>query len=381
MVFTSKQVIRVVFVLGGGAVALVGLSCRGSQTTPSVKSEAPAEVRIVVAAISAMSRTLDLTGSVVPVRDAGLASPAEGPVISLRVREGDFARAGDTLLMIGRQEGISAQIVSLREDVRKEEVNLGRATRLAEIDGYSKEQLDQAKANYERASALLVKAQESARDYSIIAPWDGMIRRVRVEVGDYITPREPLVDMYDPSSLVIRVAVPERHAGMLQRNAPVIATLDAYPDSVFHAIVTRVYPYLDERMRTRTIEIQLESAVDLLPGMFARVKLRSGTVESTVVIPAGALTVTPEAMTIVYVVSGGKAARRTVKTGLEESDRVQIIEGIRPGDSLIVSGIARLKDGGIVRVIGSTSQKADSLSTAVDEAGRVVPGRSQGGGR
>jgi len=230
---------------------------------------------------------------------------------------------------------------------------LGRVKRLLEINGNSKEQFEQAKTAYELAKARLVKAQESARDFSVVAPWDGLTSQLFTEVGDYnyTNPRRPLIEIYDPTSLVVRSSVPERYAAHLKYKTPVSVTLDAYPDTVFGASISRIYPYLDERMRTRTVEVTITGNVDLMPGMFARTRLQAGLIESALVVPTQAITTTPDAKSIAFVMSDGKAWRRVVRTGIEEDGRVQITDGIQPGDSVIITGIMSLSDGRPVGII------------------------------
>ena len=339
------------------ALALVVASCSNKQESPSDATKKPAEVKVIVIQPSEIARTLEVTGSVVPFRAVQLASPAEGPVVSLRSRQGDRVRKGDTLLVIGRQEGAESQIASLGENVRKEEANLARVERLLKIDGNSREQFDQAKAAHEMAKAQLVKAQESIRDYSVVAPWDGMTSRLFVEVGDYnyTNPRKPLIELYDPTSLVFRFSVPEQYAAHLDKKTRVSLTLDAYPDTMFQASISRIYPYLDDRMRTRTIEVTVAGDANLLPGMFARAKLQTGLIEAAIVVPVQAIATTPDAASIVFVVIDGKAKRRLVRTGIENAGRVQIVDGLQPGDSVIVTGVMGLIDGRIVRAIDGTT--------------------------
>lgn len=334
-------------------LALVLLSCSNTQTAAPDASKKPVDVLVLTVQPSAIALTLEIMGSVVPFRAVQLASPAEGPVVSLVVRQGDRVRKGDTLLVIGRQEGAEAQIVSLLENVHKEEANLARVKRLLEINGNSREQFEQAKAAYELAKAQLVKAQESARDFSVIAPWDGMTSRLFVEVGDYnySNPRKPLLELYDPTSLVIRISVPEQYSAHLKHQTPVSVMLDAYPDTIFQASISRIYPYLDERMRTRTVEVTLAGNVNLMPGMFARTKLRAGLIEAALVVPTEAIITTPDAASIAFVVVDGKARRRVVRTGIEEAGRVQITDGIQSGDSVIITGIMGLSDGRPVGII------------------------------
>lgn len=358
------------------AAALAAASCSNKQEAAPDPAKKAVEVKVVVAKASEIARTVEITGTVVPFRAVELASPAEGPVVLLRVREGDPVRKGDTLLVIGRQEGAEAQIASLRETVSKEDANVARVERLLAIDGNSREQLDQAKAAREQARAQLVKAQESARDYSVLAPWNGMTSQLFVEEGDYnyISPRKSLIRLYDPSSLVVQLSIAEQYAAHLELKSPVSVSLDAYPDTVFQGIITRIYPYLDERMRTRTVEVTVDRAARLLPGMFARTKLSTGTVRESIVIPAQALVTTPDAKTIVYVAVNGKAQRREVRAGIDDGSRVQILQGLQPGDSVIITGVMGLRDGKPIQPVSTSAEAAGASKKSPDGAAAASDG-------
>ena len=338
-----------------GALAAAGMVF--FQGTPSGKpvteqpgkQKQPPRVHVTTASVSVISRTLELTGSVEPYRVAGLASPAEGPVVHVRVREGDQVSAGDALLSIGRKQGLDALIDSLREELKKEEDNLRRTRRLVESEALPAEQLDEARAAYEKIRAQLIKAEETAGDYIIKAPWSGMVYRVKVKEGEFVAPRAPLMEMYDPASLVIRAAIPEKYAAEVIAGMHVDVRLDAYPDDLFQGRIERVYPYLESRLRTRTVEIAPKENVSLLPGMFARLAIRLESAEEAVVVHPEALVATPKGP-VVFVVENGKAAARGVKTGIEAGNRIQIVSGIQPGDRIIVAGNEKLKDGAEVRV-------------------------------
>jgi len=158
----------------------------------------------------------------------------------------------------------------------------------------------------------------------------------------------------------VRFAVPEALTAQVRTEMALEARLDAYPERVFSGRVVRVYPDIDRRMRTRMVEAKLSGIPDVMPGMFARVKLELKQVDAAVVVPLAALITTPEGDKVAFVLQDGKATRRQVKTGIEASDRIQVVEGINPGDKLIVSGHKELKDGLNVRVMGSEQQEGKS---------------------
>ncbi len=353
-------------------------SCGGPPGKPEAKRSQEEKkrfqaVEVITAAVASISQYLELTGSVEPYRTARLASPAEGPVSHIWVREGDPVKAGDSLLSIGRKEGIEALIASLQKDIKKEQENLERTRRLVQSEALPGERLDEVRSAVERIRAQLVKAKETAGDYSITAPWDGIVSDVLVREGEFTAPRTNLMELYDPSSLVIRCGIPEQHAVEIKVGMRVEARLDAYPRDILQARVTRVFPYLDPHFRTRPVEIVPDKAVDLLPGMFARLKILIKKEEDALVLPLDAVITTAEGP-MVFIVEDGRAVVRMVETGIEDADRIQILTNVEPGEKVIVSGNVNLKNGVPVRPAGKESSGNNKQSERP-----VLPMKKQSG--
>lgn len=339
-----------------GLIFIIGLLV-GCGSTPENKPDAqPGKQMMPVVQVASVSKTtilrkLDLTGSVEPYRIARLASPAEGPVANVLVREGDLVKVNQSLLSIGRKRGIDALTASLKEELKKEADNLERTRQLVEMQALPQEQLDHARATYEKVNAQLIKSEETARDYHVTAPWSGIVSKVIVKEGEFVAPRASLMEIYDPSSLVIRTAIPEKHAAEVAVGMFVNVDLDAYPNDSLTGKVVRVYPYLDSRLRTRTIEIALTKSIPLLPGMFARLKVLLKSEDEALVVPLEAVVMRPKGR-MVFVVDSGKAIGKVVQTGIEEGRSIQIVSGINPEDKVIVAGNEKLKNGVAVRIAG-----------------------------
>lgn len=349
----KQKIIKFVLVglfLAATVLAVRTTSSSQKDTLPSPAQKKAAQVQAVPAVQGSISQYLDLTGTVQPYRTAQVASPAEGPVMNLRVWEGDRVQSGEMLLSIGRKKGIDALIDALHEDLKKEEDNLRRVEALVKADALAAEQLDTARSNFEKAKSQLVKAEETMGDFSIAAPWAGVVSHVKVKEGDFVAPRAPLIEIYDPHSLVVRVAVAEAFAAHIRNDMPIQVTLDAFPGSVFQARIVRLYPYLDPRMRTRTFEAKLIDPVELLPGMFARLKLQLAAAVDAVIVPAEAVIVTPQGKRVVFIAQKGKAEMREVATGIEAGGKVQIIQGLLAGEEVIVSGNEKLADETAIQV-------------------------------
>lgn len=352
-----------------------------AEATPPKKKKTP-QVKVVKAAATSISDTLELTGSVEPYRLARLASPAEGPVDLISVREADMVKPGQVLVSIGRKKGVDALINSLAEEMRKEEDNLRRTQELVKNDALPGEYLDQARASYKKVKASFIKAEETALDYVIKAPWAGVVSQLNVQEGEFVAPRAALLEMYDPKSLVIRTAAPENYAAGLSAGMKVEVQLDAYPGKQLNGTIDRVYPYLDPRLRTRSMEITLTEKLQLLPGMFARLKLLLKSEGKAITLPIQAIVNKPKG-TVVFVVEDGKVEGKIVQTGIEANNRIQILSGIKAGELVIVTGNQKLKNGAKVQVAGGKKKKpADQENKdGAQQTAKKKLGEKSGGGQ
>ena len=355
-----------------GCIAALGLIA-GCGTEPSANPSAgkpKPPVEVMRAQVRELARTLTFTGSVEPIEVARMASPAEGPIVECTVREGDTVIGGRSLVRVGRSRIAESGLAAAREELRRQEMEYRRVERLVDSGALPVEQMDVARANLKRAEAQVAATETGAGDYRIEAPWAGVVSRVWIAVGDYVGPREPLVEIYDPASLVVRLEIPEQQALAIHEGRPVHLSLDAYPGRRFQGEVTRVFPELDRKTRTLTTEVELQEEVRLLSGMFARVDIAVETQEAAVVVPESALLVMPDGETIAFVVEGERASRRRVVTAMEAGGMVAIASGVEAGEVVVIRGHQSLEDGLAVRVLNGPSPRTTAGEVREDSSSR-----------
>ena len=326
--------------------------CNDGREPAKERDKPPPMVETAKAEMLTLADRMELTGAVEPTRIARMASPVEGPVIACPVREGDRVRPGLLLARLGRAEGDNATAAFVRAELEREELELGRIEKLVKTGALPGEELDEARVKVSEARAGLARATERLADYRIVAPWSGIVSKVHVAVGDFVSARTTLVELFDPGSLVLRFAVPEKKAALVRDAATITVTLDAYPGQAFSGAVTRVYPEIDRRTHTRVVEGAIEGDVVLVPGMFARLELTLSSVPEAVAVPHASVLFQEGAKTVIFVIKpGGLVERRQVKTGIEDAGRVQIVAGVEPGEQVVVAGHARIRDGMKVRLV------------------------------
>ncbi len=307
-----------------------------------------------------IKQTLQLTGSTQPTQTARISSPSEGPVERCRadcyVREGDSVTKGQSLLSIGNRQTTKAQLNSAEQAFREQEAELKRVKVLVEQGAIAESALEGTLSKYENAKANLIKAQETLSDYTLKAPWDGIVSLVHVREGDYVAPRAPLVEIYDPSSIVILFNVPEQYSMQLDKNLAINILLDAYPNKAFQAKITRIYPQLDPKTHTRAVEAKIQGDIALIPQMFARVEIVLQKLQNALSVPAISILKDKENKTFVFVAKENKAYKQEVKLGFEIDGRVLVLDGVNENDQIITAGFQNLKDGMSVSIVADKSK-------------------------
>jgi len=349
------------------------------QTKPTEKAPAKTlpSVSVAVATTGSISRTIELDGTVEAEKIARMSSPAEGPIIGCGnpVREGDRVRKDQPIVCIGRDKTINAQLAAIKSDLTREKGELDRVKILVENGAIPGDQLEIAQARYENIKAQKARIEESRSDYVITAPWGGIVSKVMVVEGDFVPPRTPLVEIFDPASLVVRFAIPESESQNVHigNGHSISITLDAYPGKIFPGRIIRIYPKLDPSTRTRLIEALLPKDIPMTPGLFARIKMKVETHDNVVVVPTQAIIVNVKGERTAFIIQEGKALSRQVSTGIEADGLIEITKGIKPGEQVVIAGNEKLRDAMAVKVV----EKNDGQGTKPDNA-KALPSSEEG---
>ena len=182
------------------------------------------------------------------------------------------------------------------------------------------------KALVQEAEAKLDMARARLDECLAIAPFDGVVTRVDVRVGDLAAAKSPLLSLMETASIVVRFSVPEVHSHKLSGDSQVKVSMDAFPGREYDARIVRVYPEIDPRTRTRIVEARVKDPSALVPGMFARIGLTVESSDAGVVVPDRALLTAADGGMVAFVVVDETAEQRKVKTGIENGSCVQIVE-------------------------------------------------------
>jgi cobalt-zinc-cadmium efflux system membrane fusion protein len=178
----------------------------------------------------------------------------------------------------------------------------------------------------------------------VLAPFDGTIIEKKVAIGDQVNDQTPLFRIANLDKVWVIASVFEQDMGKVAVGQMATVTLRAYPDRTFQGKVTWVSEVLDEKTRTLSARVELDNSDRLLkPGSFARVVIKIPTNEKGVAVPASAIQ-HQKSESIVFVDAGdGRYERREVKLGDASQDAVEVVDGLKPGETVVTDGSFLLK--------------------------------------
>jgi membrane fusion protein (multidrug efflux system) len=307
-------------------------------------------------------------------RKAFVMPKVQGEIRQVMVDEGDRVRAGQVL---ARLDGDKLRLeVALNEaTMRKLERDFERNSELQKKGLVSATAIDNLKYELEaaRASWELAKLQLSYCD--IRSPIAGTVtqRLDVVKVGNTVTPVGGVIESAESSlfvvedleTLILRVNVPERELAKLSVGQLAELTFDAVPGRPFQGRISLISPYVNAETATFPVRIAVTETGGLLrPGMFARVAIVYESKPDALQIPRTAL-LDSDGPPKVFVVKQGKAAERAVKLGLSSGAWIEVTEGLKDGEQVVVVGHAAVKPGAPVRVVNAPSRPAAHANKAV----------------
>ncbi len=253
----------------------------------------------------------------------------EGWIENLAVEsEGERIKKGDFLFKV-----YSPRLVNAQEEL---------------VTALSSSNKGLIRASKQRLSALgisssqieaLQKNKKVKQQISIYAPQDGVVSELPVREGMFVKPSMKVMTLGDLSSVWLLAEVFERQAEWVEVGQDTEVSLSYLPGKTWSGKVEYIYPSLDPKTRTLKVRLRFDNPGERLkPNMYANVKIFGGATENTIVIPLEGLIRTGREQRVIVALGEGKFAARHVTSGIESGNYVEILEGIKEGESIVISG-------------------------------------------
>ncbi|WP_374379299.1 efflux RND transporter periplasmic adaptor subunit [Thermomonas sp.] len=294
--------------------------------------------------------------------EAQVVAKTSGIALAVLADVGQQVRAGQVLVRIDRDRA-TLQVAQSEAQVRKLEANYRRATQLAGQQMVSANDVDQLRYDLENARAAYRLARLELSYGAVTAPISGVLAARNIKPGNLVQINTPIFTIVDNSRLEATLNAPEREIEVLKAGQAVQLAVDALPGKTFEGRIDRVSPVVDSGSGTFRVVCAFDGGGELQPGMFGRIRINYDQRADALAIPRTAL-LDDGSAPAVFTVRGGKAVRTELKLGYIDGEWVEVRDGLREGDPVVVAGKAALREGSAVQVIGAGAAAAKPAATA-----------------
>ncbi|WP_281231083.1 efflux RND transporter periplasmic adaptor subunit [Flavobacterium gelatinilyticum] len=321
----------------------------------AIVAEKNAAVSVKVATVKTEDVNLGFAanGNFVPIQELTYSAEKSGKVISVLVKEGDYVRVGQTLLTM-RGDVINVNAQQAQAAYQNAKSDYTRYENAFQTGGVTRQQLDQAKLALTNAESNLKQANINVGDTKVKAPINGYINKKYIEPGSILAgmPATALFDIVNVSKLKLTVTVNESQVASLKLGNTVNITASVYPDKTFSGKITFIAAKADASLNFPVeIEITNNANNDLKAGMYGTANFGSNSQKQNLkVVPRNAF-VGSVSSNEIFVVENNTAKLKKVVAGRILGDKVEIINGLNDGETVIVTGQINLQDGNTVEII------------------------------
>jgi len=339
----------------GGEAAKVGAP-DGQQASDAVP------VEVAKATHRAIAASYTGTASLEARAESQVVAKTSGVALAVMVEEGQAVQAGQPLVRLDPDRARLA-VAQSEAQMRKLENSYQRAQKLVQQQLVSAADVDQLRFDLENARAQYRMATLELSYTTVVAPISGVVASRDIKPGNFVQINSPIIRIVDSGKLEATLNVPEREIAKLKPGQTVELAADALPGRSFTGTVDRVSPVVDTGTGTFRVVTMFSGGEGLQPGMFGRLSINYDQRADALVVPRAAL-LEDGGEPAVYVVRDGKALRNEVKLGYDDAGWVEVREGLKQGDEVVVAGKAALREGSAVQVIGQEKAVAAAKAPA-----------------
>ena len=386
---TKRMIIMLIIaaVLIGGMVWFQHF--KGTMIAKAIKgmSNPPQTVSTIVAQESSWRPTVEALGNLRASQQASLSPQIAGVVTAIHFRSGEKVRAGQVLAQISdapqraQLAQLQAQVGQLQAQLNLAQITLARDEAQLKVQAISQAVVDTDRANVTSVQAQLkalaeqINAQKAVlAQATVTAPFSGVLGIRQVNLGQYLAPGTAVVTLQALDPMDIDFTVPQNQIDLVHVGMKAELTTNAAAGKTFEAKVIAVEPQINTATRNLTVRARIPNPKgELLPGVFATIRLTDGAPHNYITLPNAAVAYNPYGATVYLVKDEGKGAdgkpklvaeQRFITTGLTRGDQVAVLSGLKAGETVVTAGQLKLRNG-VAVLINNSVQPSDNPNPQV----------------
>lgn len=339
----------IVFMVGAIGVVLASNKAKIDKAAKPAKENFRIPVKVYQAKEEDVNNSFSINGTTSAGHEVQIASEVQGKLVGLYIKNGDMVGAGQVIATLDASV-FNAQLNSTESAINKAQLDLARYTRLVEMGGATPMQVESVKLQLQSLVAQKKEVLQQMTHMQIRAPFSGKVENVVVERGSFVNFGTVLGELLDNSSLKVKVYLSEQEAFKitLGERVEINSIVLSQPKA---GIVSMISDKADPSGKF-VAEIKFSNTGDekLKAGMLTDVTFNTGSTVKMLSIPASAITGSVNEAKV-YVVKGSTVELRRVKTGVVTADKVEVLEGLQPGEEVVISGQLNLENGSAISII------------------------------
>ncbi len=337
-------------------------SCK-TKKDPPPKKDQPTIVDVIIAQPVTIKNTLEANGTVVANEYVELHPEISGRITYLNVPEGSYIQQGTLLARINDAD--------LRATLNKSQVSLVLAQQteqrlgtLLNIKGVNQADYDAALNQVNSIKSDIEFTQAQIDKTYIKAPFSGVVGLRQVSIGAFVNPSDVIATIQQMNKAKIDFTLPEEYVNVIKKGAAVDVQIDASDSEKTKAIIVATEPAADINTRNIKVRAILQSGKPNA-GAFVKVFVNAGEDAKAIMVPTNAI-IPQDINNQLIVVHKGKADFVNVETGIRQASNVEITKGLKPGDSVVVTGVlfARPKSKVHIRSVKTLQQLSGDSTNA-----------------
>ncbi|WP_024334773.1 efflux RND transporter periplasmic adaptor subunit [Desulfotignum balticum] len=344
---------------------VVGCSPEKKKRTVGKLSET---TQVLVAPVTcvAINRVIAVSGTLTADKTAPISFMVPGKVDRVLVNEGDHVTRGDLLATLDATDYRNNLAIAEAGRFRAKDA-FERYEPLYREGAFAETNFIELKTGLAQATAARDIARKALADTKLTAPITGIVGAKDVEIGQMVAPRMPVFTLVKTDVIYARVSVPETDIGQVILNQTAFVRIPALGNRMAAGTVSMVGAVADERTRSYPVKIELANPdYSLKPGMIVQAGIESDTAVHLLTVPGRAIVRDTDNLTYVFVAAPrtGLAQRKRVVPGQAFQSEIEIQSGLVPGDTVIISGQHKLRDGTPI-IIENNSKSRNSTKNKI----------------
>jgi len=354
--FTYRSVMKkaktIIFILAAIAIlALIKIffldDKKSQQAGPQPGRPQVTTVTAYIVKPEKLENRIFVTGTLLANEEVNLVPETAGKVTGIYFQEGSKVSKGQLLVRINDAD-LQAQLKKLQLEEKLAAEKEARQKKLLVISAVSQEEYDAALTSLNSIKADIEIVQAQISKAQITAPFSGIIGLKNISEGGYVNTSTSIASIQQTDPLKIDFFIPEKYASLVGPNDTISFFVEGSPER-YTARILAIEPKVN--VSTRTIQIRAltsNRSGKLFPGSFARIEFSLERSENAIMIPTEAVIPILKGQKV-FISRNGKAEESIIETGVRTEDKVQVLKGLQPGDTVITTGIMQLRAGNMLK--------------------------------